>query len=69
MSNFSTEETTENHEMNDVFICDAIRTPVGKFGGSLATIRADDLAALPLKALMDRNPDLDFTVGQDGFLQ
>ena len=68
MSNFSTEETTENHEMNDVFICDAIRTPVGKFGGSLATIRADDLAALPLKALMDRNPDLDFSQVDDVIL-
>jgi 3-oxoadipyl-CoA thiolase len=41
--------------MRDVFICDAIRTPIGRFGGALATVRADDLAALPIKALMARN--------------
>ncbi|WP_341503811.1 3-oxoadipyl-CoA thiolase [Gallaecimonas sp. GXIMD4217] len=45
--------------MKDVFICDAIRTPVGRYGGSLAGVRADDLAALPLKALLARNPGLD----------
>ena len=43
----------------DVFICDAIRTPIGRFGGGLATVRADDLAAIPLKALLERNPQLD----------
>ncbi|MCE5976371.1 3-oxoadipyl-CoA thiolase [Pseudomonas sp. JR33AA] len=42
--------------MHDVFICDAIRTPIGRFGGALASVRADDLAAVPLKALMERNP-------------
>ncbi|MGE7992358.1 3-oxoadipyl-CoA thiolase [Pseudomonas sp. NPDC089554] len=42
--------------MRDVFICDAIRTPIGRFGGGLASVRADDLAAIPLKALIDRNP-------------
>ena len=72
MSDFSTEEKStlqsESNEMNEVFICDAIRTPVGRFGGSLATIRADDLAALPLKALMDRNPDLDFSQVDDVIL-
>ncbi len=41
--------------MNDVFLCDAIRTPIGRYGGSLSTIRADDLGALPIKALMERN--------------
>ena len=45
--------------MNQAFICDAVRTPFGRFGGTLATIRADDLAALPLKALLERNPGLD----------
>ena len=45
--------------MTDVFICDAIRTPVGRYGGGLAPVRADDLAALPIRALVDRNPDLD----------
>ncbi|MFY8342177.1 3-oxoadipyl-CoA thiolase [Klebsiella oxytoca] len=45
--------------MNQAFICDAVRTPIGRFGGTLATVRADDLAALPLKALLERNPGLD----------
>ncbi len=51
--------------MRDVFICDAIRTPVGKYGGSLSSVRTDDLAAIPLKALMDRNPDMDWTAIDD----
>ena len=42
--------------MSEVFICDAIRTPFGRYGGALAAVRADDLAALPIKALMERNP-------------
>lgn len=41
------------------YICDAVRTPIGKFGGSLATVRTDDLAALPIRALMERNPGID----------
>ena len=45
--------------MSNVYICDAVRTPVGRYGGSLAPVRADDLAAIPLKALMERNPGLD----------
>ncbi len=45
--------------MNQVFICDAVRTPVGKYGGTLATVRTDDLAALPIKALIGRNPGID----------
>ncbi len=44
--------------MRDVFICDAIRTPIGRFGGALAGVRADDLAAVPLKALVERNPQV-----------
>lgn len=43
----------------EVFICDAVRTPIGRYAGSLSTIRADDLAAIPLQALLKRNPDLD----------
>lgn len=46
--------------MNDVYICDATRTPVGKYGGSLSSVRTDDLAAVPLKALMDRNSGIDW---------
>src|SRR6202162_5982157 len=45
--------------MRDVFICDAVRTPIGRFGGSLAKVRADDLAATPIKALMGRPSALD----------
>ena len=45
--------------MTEVFICDAIRTPVGRYGGGLAPVRADDLAALPIRALLERHPDLD----------
>ncbi|MDY7561741.1 3-oxoadipyl-CoA thiolase [Pseudomonas sp. 10B1] len=46
--------------MRDVYICDAIRTPIGRFGGGLATVRADNLAAVPIKALMERNPSVDW---------
>ena len=46
--------------MTDVFICDGIRTPVGRYGGSLSSIRADDLGAIPIKALMERNPSVDW---------
>jgi acetyl-CoA acyltransferase len=47
--------------MNNAYICDAIRTPIGRYGGSLSTIRADDLGAIPLKTLMDRNPGVDWS--------
>ena len=42
--------------MTDAYICDYIRTPIGRYGGALAQVRADDLAAIPIKALIDRNP-------------
>jgi 3-oxoadipyl-CoA thiolase len=45
--------------MTEAYICDAVRTPIGRYGGGLSTIRADDLGALPMKALLERNPDLD----------
>ena len=45
--------------MIDVYICDYIRTPIGRYGGALSSVRADDLGAVPLKALIDRNPSLD----------
>jgi len=45
--------------MPEAFLCDATRTPVGRYGGGLAQIRTDDLAALPMRALLERNPDLD----------
>ncbi|MBC3871278.1 3-oxoadipyl-CoA thiolase [Undibacterium oligocarboniphilum] len=47
--------------MNQAFICDAIRTPFGRYGGTLSGVRTDDLAALPIKALMARNPSLDWS--------
>lgn len=46
--------------MTQVFICDAIRTPVGRYGGSLSSVRPDDLAAITIKALMERNPQVDW---------
>lgn len=51
--------------MKDAYICDAIRTPFGRYGGGLSTVRADDLGAVPLKALMDRNPDVDWASVDD----
>jgi len=53
--------------MNDAFICDAIRTPFGRYGGSLSSVRADDLGAVPIKALMDRNPSVDWACVDDVF--
>ncbi len=44
--------------MADAFICDAVRTPIGRYGGALAKVRADDLAAVPLKALIARHPQI-----------
>lgn len=46
--------------MTDVFLCDGIRTPVGRYAGALASVRADDLAAIPIVALMERNPSVDW---------
>jgi 3-oxoadipyl-CoA thiolase len=51
--------------MAEAFICDYIRTPIGRFGGALASVRADDLGAVPLKALMGRNPSMDFSAIDD----
>ena len=51
--------------MAEAFICDAVRTPIGRYGGALSSIRADDLAALPLSALMQRNPAVDWTKVDD----
>ncbi len=51
--------------MKDAFICDAIRTPIGRYAGTLASVRADDLGAIPMKALMERNPDVDWTQVDD----
>lgn len=53
--------------MKKVFICDAVRTPIGRYGGSLSMMRADDLGAVPIKALIERNPHLDFSKVDDVF--
>jgi len=45
--------------MREVFICDAVRTPIGRYGGVLSSVRTDDLGAIPLRALLERNPNLD----------
>ncbi|HKJ17259.1 MAG TPA: 3-oxoadipyl-CoA thiolase [Xanthomonadales bacterium] len=46
--------------MHEAFICDAVRTPIGRYGGALSTVRADDLGAIPMRALMERNPSVDW---------
>ncbi|MBN3747166.1 3-oxoadipyl-CoA thiolase [Burkholderia sp. Se-20373] len=51
--------------MTDAYICDAIRTPIGRYGGALKDVRADDLGAVPLKALIERNRDVDWTAIDD----
>ena len=51
--------------METAYICDAIRTPFGRYGGTLASIRTDDLAAIPLKALLERNPGVDWNAVDD----
>ena len=51
--------------MNQAFICDAVRTPIGRYGGALSGVRADDLGALPLKALMERNAAVDWEAVDD----
>ena len=51
--------------MNQAFICDAIRTPFGRYGGALSSVRTDDLAAIPLMALMARNPQVDWAAVTD----
>ena len=51
--------------MTHAYICDAIRTPFGRYSGALSSVRTDDLAALPLKALMARNPKVDWAAVTD----
>ena len=51
--------------MSEAFICDAIRTPIGRYGGALSSVRTDDLAAIPIATLMERNPDVDWNSVDD----
>src|ERR1700704_2370706 len=60
----------KGHEMTntgDVFLCDAVRTPIGRYGGALARVRTDDLAAIPIRALMGRNPKVDWSALDEVF--
>ncbi len=54
--------------MTNAYICDGVRTPIGRFGGALSSVRADDLGAIPLKALMERHPSLDWSAIDDVIL-
>jgi 3-oxoadipyl-CoA thiolase len=54
--------------MAEAFLCDAARTPIGRYAGVLAKVRADDLAAVPIKALMRRNPEVDWTALDEVYL-
>src|SRR3974390_2691470 len=54
--------------MPNAFVCDAIRTPFGRYGGTLSSVRADDLAAIPIKALRERNPSVDWSAVDDVIL-
>ena len=51
--------------MTEAFICDYVRTPIGRFGGALSAVRADDLAAVPIRALMERNRTVDWEAVDD----
>src|SRR6266853_6628334 len=53
--------------MRDAFICDAVRTPIGRYGGVLAKVRTDDLAAGPIRALVGRNPQVDWAALDEVF--
>ena len=52
---------SRENDMTEAFVCDAVRTPIGRYGGALSKVRADDLAAIPLAELMKRNPDMDWS--------
>ncbi|MGF6448495.1 3-oxoadipyl-CoA thiolase [Paraburkholderia youngii] len=60
-----TQHLNWRHPMTEAFLCDAIRTPIGRYAGSLSSVRADDLGAVPLKALMERNKNVDWTAIDD----
>src|SRR5438477_9529322 len=51
--------------MADAYICDAVRTPIGRYAGALSSVRTDDLATIPLVALMERNPKVDWNAVED----
>lgn len=62
------DSNSEDSIVSNAWICDAVRTPIGRYAGSLATVRTDDLAALPLRAILERNASLDPTIIDDVIL-
>ncbi|MGH8224487.1 MAG: 3-oxoadipyl-CoA thiolase, partial [Woeseiaceae bacterium] len=54
--------------MSEAWICDAVRTPIGRYGGALSAVRADDLGAVPIRALLERNPKVKDTLIEDAGL-
>ncbi len=54
-----------NESSKQAYICDAVRTPIGRYGGALSSVRADDLGAIPIRTLMERNPDVDWSAVDD----
>jgi 3-oxoadipyl-CoA thiolase len=58
-------EQNRRQDMKEAFLCDAIRTPIGRYAGALSSVRADDLGAVPLKALMERNKEVDWSAIDD----
>src|SRR5438046_10050460 len=62
---WSPPEAMPGERMPEAFICDAIRTPFGRYGGSLSTVRADDLGAIPIRALIERNAGVDWAAVDD----
>ncbi len=59
------DEAQEGSNMTNAYICDAVRTPIGRYAGSLSSVRTDDLAAIPLRALKERNPKIDWAALDD----
>ena len=57
--------SSPDSRMRNAYICDAVRTPIGRYAGSLATVRADDLGAIPMRALLERNSKLDAAAIED----
>src|SRR5215468_6105027 len=52
-------------DTREVFLCDGVRTPFGRYGGALANVRTDDLAAMPIRALVERNKGVDWSAADD----
>src|SRR5512135_1971311 len=62
-----TSDRRNDMEQKEAFICDAVRTPFGRYGGALSAVRTDDLAAVPIRALMQRNARVDWAAVDDVF--